>query len=150
MAGISLLRPQYNSLGSVATRLAGGARQVAHESTNSDVAGLLEARAGGGQEDTVPQEVVAQPFDKPRDRDGERKEPRGQARAPSIAATSEPAAEFRPDSHQPADRIIPVGLVVAAPLGMSERLRAAKQAYGYSSDVLRGVAKTGGQLDAAS
>jgi hypothetical protein len=146
MPGISSVRPQYNSLGIVATRLAGGARRVAHESSKGDIAVLVEARASGGQDDTVPQEVVAQPFDKPRDGESGRKQAREQALS-APAAAAEPAAEFRLDGPPRSARAVPFGLVVAAPLAMPELLRAAEQAYGYSRGALP---KPGDQLDAAS
>lgn len=148
MAGVSLLRPQYNNHGMVATRLAGGARQVAHESGQGDLAGLAESRAADGEDETVPQEVTAQPFEEPREREGRRREPRHQAAASAAAAPREAAGEFRVDPHLPLpERMAPAGLVVAAPLAMPERLRAAERAYGYSRDILNAAEKP--QIDAA-
>ncbi|MFN4282116.1 MAG: hypothetical protein ACK4NA_05690 [Alphaproteobacteria bacterium] len=148
MAGVSLLRPQYNNHGMVATRLAGGARQVAHESGQGDLAGLADGRASGDPDDTVPQEVTAKPFEEPREREERRRDPRDKPAAPAAAAPREPAAEFRVDPHLPMpERMAPTGLVVAAPLAMPELLRAAERAYGYSRDILRAADKH--ELDAA-
>lgn len=154
MPGISLLRPQYNSLGTVATRLAGGARQVAHEQDLAAVSALGDTRAGGGQEEVIVQEVTPFPYEQPQDQDGKRQPPRDQAAAPAKPAAPREtvAGEFTVDPHlPPPERMAPPGLLVAAPLAMPERLRAAEQAYGYSREVLRGgVGKPGGNLNAAS
>ena len=69
MAGISLLRPQYSNLGSVARRLASGARQVAHETDESSIARLSEGHASGGQEESALQDVVIPSFEQRRDPD---------------------------------------------------------------------------------
>ncbi len=133
MPGISLLRPQYNSLGAVA--------------------GLSAARASGDQDDSLVHAAVGSPFDKPRDRDDRRHDGRDPLAAPAAAAA--PTADVHVDPHLPLpERMAPIGLLVADPLAMPELLRAAAQAYGYSRDVLRAAANQGnppgGQLDAAS
>jgi len=150
MAGISLLRSQYSNLGNVAARFAPGARQVAHETDQSVVAALGESRANGGQDEAPP---PLQPFDQrsPRDDSQPRQRDRPAPPAP-VAAAREPANEFHIDPHlPPPERMVATGLVVAQPLPMHERRRAAEQAYGASRDILQdGQAKPGHGFDSAS
>lgn len=155
MAGISLLRPQYSNLGSVAMRLASGARQVAHETDESSIARLSEGHASGVQEESALQDVVIPTFDQRRDpdkkdsREGGHAVPASSASAP---AASEAGPEFRVDPHEPAsERMTQTGLVVAQPLPLPERLRAAEQAYGATRKILQSaLAKPGNGFDAAS
>lgn len=149
MPGISLLRPQYTSLGTVATRLAGGARQVAHETDQSALSALVEGRAAGGQDDVIVQEVTAASFEHSRDQGSGRQAP--QEHPVAAAAPREAAGDFSAEAKSPpAERAPAFGLLVAAPLAMPERLRAAEQAYGYSREVLRMAGKPGGTLNSAS
>lgn len=149
MPGISLLRPQYTSLGTVATRLAGGARQVAHETDHSAVSALADGRAAGAQDEVVVQEVTAASFEPSQDQGNGRQAP--QEQPATAAAPREASGDFSVEAKSPSpERAAAFGLLVAAPLAMSERLRAAEQAYGYSREVLRSASKPGGTLNSAS
>jgi hypothetical protein len=154
MAGISLLRPQYSSLGSVAARFAAGARQVAHETDPGGIAGVSESHGNGGQEEALQEPRLQPPFDQGAPRDDRQAPPRRPpppSAGAAAAAPREPAGEFHVDPHlPPPERMVAVGLMVAQPLPMPERLRAAQQAYGASRDILRGIAvKPGNGFDSA-
>lgn len=154
MAGISLLRPQYTSLGTAGARPALGARQVAHEADQNEIAGLSEGRSNGGQDEAAVQEAAVPSFEQRSQQEG--KQPDKGDRpppAPAVAAAPrETGGEFHVDPHlPPPERMAPVGLLVAQPLPMPERLRVAEQAYSASRDILQdGAAKLGSGLDAAS
>ncbi|HEY4135854.1 MAG TPA: hypothetical protein VGO34_11640 [Alphaproteobacteria bacterium] len=157
MPGISYLRPQYTNLGS-ATRLAGGARQVAHETDLDQIAALGEGRSNGGQEEALLQEVVPrtaadQQGGQERQDNKEPPQPPRPLGAPQAPLGRDAnGGDFHVDPHlPPIERMAATGLVVAAPLLMSERLMAAEQAYGYSRDVLNGgQTKLGEGFDSAS
>lgn len=152
MAGISLLRPQYSTLGNVAGRFAAGARQVAHEADEMPIAGVSESHANGGQDEALQEPRLQPPFDQRPPRDDRQSHPRqSSAAAPSAEALRETAPDFHVDLHlPPAERMVGRGLLVAQPLAMHERLRAAEQAYGASRDIVRGIlAKPGNGFDSA-
>jgi hypothetical protein len=152
MAGISLVRPQYTSLGGAA-RFTAGARQVAHERDLAQIAETAESRASGGQDEAMADEVP-RPSDQSEDGKGNGNQAKRRPRPPAPAAAAEPAETLRPQEalRRPADPTGDAAFLVAGPLPVCERLRAAEQAYGYSRDVLRAesAAKPGGQLDKAS
>lgn len=153
MAGISLLRPQYSSHGTVGARHAHGARQVAHETDLSEIAGLSEGRANGGQDEAAVQETTPQSFDQ-RSQQDDRQPQKGEP--PAVpAGTAAPRAaggEFHVDPHlPPPERMAPSALVVALPLPMPERLRVATEAYGASRNILQtGQERPGHGFDGAS
>jgi hypothetical protein len=123
----------------------------------NQIASLGEGRSNGGQEEALlPEVVVRAPADQQGGQGGQDKDSQKQQRPPAApqAAVGRDASggDFHVDPHlPPAERMAGTGLVIAAPLPMSERLLAAEQAYGYSRDVLNGgQAKPGEGFDSAS
>jgi hypothetical protein len=153
MAGISLLRPQYTSLGAAGARSAHGARHVAHEADQNEIAGLSEGRSNGGQDEAAVQETMVPSFEQRSQQDGKQPDKGDHPVPPPVAAAPrESGGEFHVDPHlPPPERMVPAGLMVEQPLPMPERLRVAEQAYSASRNILQdGVVKPGSGLDAAS
>lgn len=150
MAGISYLRPQYNNLGSPVTRLAGSARQVAHEKDLAEIASLAEGRNAGGSEEPLLQEVVPRLSDEQHGADSGRKE--SQQQTPADVAAPPAGGNFRVDPHlPPTERMTAAGLLVEQLAPMSERLRVAEQAYSASRNILKGIlVRPGNGFDTAS
>lgn len=150
MPGISLLRPQYSNLGSVAARFAAGARSVAHEQDQTQLSELGGGRGLGAQDEAFTEASRQSDHSD----DGQKRSGQEQRQAPggSAAAGSEPNEAFRPQSFAaPGEPVQGASFLVAGPMPVVERLRAAERAYGYSRAVLHGNDdKPGSQLDAAS